>query len=298
MKSEQISNPLIVYWDIPSSADEDNLINRICDELVKTGIFILHLRDLSTPLSTATRSILKKLHGESIRVEMTVAEGAIEDIRAEQQLAGINKLYIEVVSARHMDRLAGRMKHLKQEEMVVGISIPCEEDTWRSIPEIVSSCIQYDIRNFEVPIQRPRNGSIFCIEPEILQWLSGELGHSNLQRMDLSVHDPFLWNVFHKDNNPNTEGCNGAKTMICISEDFEVTPCPIMPLSLGNLKDQSLEDIFLSEERACVVRDLSLLPAECDGCEDLGTCRGGCRGRAYVLSQSLEKRDPVCFIET
>ena len=82
--------------------------------------------------------------------------------------------------------------------------------------------------------------------------------------------------------------------MMYISKDFEVTPCPIMPVSMGNLRETSLKEIFSSMKRQDVRNKILLEPDECGACSLLAKCRGGCRGRTYVISGSLNKKDPAC----
>jgi GeoRSP system SPASM domain protein len=84
--------------------------------------------------------------------------------------------------------------------------------------------------------------------------------------------------------------------MIYISGDLDVTPCPIMPYSMGNLSGTSLHEICSSEKRRQVRVELSKTPQECVSCNIAAKCRGGCRGRTYVLFSKFSKKDPACLI--
>jgi GeoRSP system SPASM domain protein len=105
-----------------------------------------------------------------------------------------------------------------------------------------------------------------------------------------------MWELFHGKENPKEDGCDGAKTMMYISENFDVTPCPIISVSLGNLCTATLKEIFSSEKREQTRKTLSKHPQECRDCKVLNRCKGGCRGRAYVQYGNFDKQDPACLI--
>ena len=84
--------------------------------------------------------------------------------------------------------------------------------------------------------------------------------------------------------------------MVYISSNLDVMPCPLLPVVLGNLSFTTLEEIFFSESRHKIRKTLSLPPQECKLCSELNKCKGGCRGRSYVLHRSFDKRDPACLL--
>jgi GeoRSP system SPASM domain protein len=297
MSPEQSFNPFIVYWDINSSTSDVAMVNPVCDGLLKTGIFILNIRDLSKTLSPSTLLVLERLAGERLEINLTSRAALLEGLASEQErMKGINTIYIEEEYPQQIEQLLKTMALLKNEGFRTGLSFPVEEQTFRNIPAVVSLCIGNDIKNLQIPIQRYHNRDLFCVDPKNARWLAAELKHIDMESLNLSVHDPFLWGLFHQKDNPNEEGCNGARTMIYISEDLDVTPCPIIPVSMGSLRHASLEEIVSSESRKRIRKELSSSPGECMECSLVKTCRGGCRGRTYLVNKSFDRRDPACFI--
>jgi GeoRSP system SPASM domain protein len=299
MSPEQLFNPFIVYCDIHPSATDIAEINSVCDGLLKTGIFILNIRDLSAPLSPSTLAVLERLERERIEINLTTRALPLDwPASKEKLLKGVNTLYIEEDSPQKIEGLLKKMALLKNRGFSMGLSFPAEERTFRSIPAVVSLCVDSNIRNLQIPIQRHHDKHLFCIDQKNTTWLAAELKKIDMETLNLSVHDPFLWGLFHQKDNPNEEGCNGARTMIYISEDLDVTPCPIIPLSMGSLRHSSLEEIVTSGTRKGIRKDLSSSPGECMECSLVETCGGGCRGRTYLLSGSFDTRDPACFMKS
>ena len=56
-------------------------------------------------------------------------------------------------------------------------------------------------------------------------------------------------------------------------------PCAHVPLTCGNLLEQSLEEIWHS---AAMEAWRGKIPEECIGCEEFEVCRGGCRATAML----------------
>jgi len=52
--------PFIIHWDIDPLTIDADIAVRVCDELIEAKIFVLNLRDISTPSSNETMGILKK----------------------------------------------------------------------------------------------------------------------------------------------------------------------------------------------------------------------------------------------
>lgn len=201
------------------------MVRRICDELVKAKIFILNIRDLSKTVSAPARSVLERLGEGNIRVNLTAGAAFLEELAGQNlDIRTIRKFFIEEGTPFFSENLLERMRETMEAGVEIGLSFPLDELTFRKLPDAVSFCIRNRIRHLDIPIQSPNNGSLFRVDSKDAQWLSGELEGIQLEHLNLSIHDPLLWKVFHRKDNPNESGCNGARTMIYISEDLDVTP--------------------------------------------------------------------------
>jgi len=78
-------------------------------------------------------------------------------------------------------------------------------------------------------------------------------------------------------------GCMAGLYYCRIYPSGEVTPCPYMPVSLGNIREKSFKDIWFNSKVFQSLRDFDQLKGKCGVCEHNSIC-GGCRARAYGVT--------------
>lgn len=89
-------------------------------------------------------------------------------------------------------------------------------------------------------------------------------------------------------NKPCTAGTNYCR----VGPEGDVTPCPYMPLSAGNVRTRSFADIWRNSPLFAEFRTPSL-KGKCGSCEISHLC-GGCRARAYAHTGDIMAEDPWC----
>lgn len=89
-------------------------------------------------------------------------------------------------------------------------------------------------------------------------------------------------------NKPCTAGTNYCR----ISPEGDVTPCPYMPISAGNVRQRSFVDIWRNSPLFEEFRNPTL-KGKCGSCEISHLC-GGCRARAYAHTGDIMAEDPWC----
>ncbi|MBI4638225.1 MAG: radical SAM protein [Candidatus Rokubacteria bacterium] len=96
---------------------------------------------------------------------------------------------------------------------------------------------------------------------------------------------PLLQNYAHG-------ACPAGKYYCRITPEGDVTPCPYMPVSAGNLREVGFADLWRTAE---VFEDLRepRLHGRCGACEFSKIC-GGCRCRAYATYGDYLAEDPAC----
>jgi len=75
-------------------------------------------------------------------------------------------------------------------------------------------------------------------------------------------------------------GCIAGISYCRIYVNGDVTPCPYLPVSAGNVRVQSFAEIWDNAPLFTALRDPSRLLGKCGGCTYKNIC-GGCRARAY-----------------
>lgn len=81
-------------------------------------------------------------------------------------------------------------------------------------------------------------------------------------------------------------GCIAGMYYCRIYPNGDVTPCPYLPIKLGNIRERDFKDIWLNSEIFKALRQPNALKGKCGLCEYRVLC-GGCRARAYGLSNDF-----------
>lgn len=107
--------------------------------------------------------------------------------------------------------------------------------------------------------------------------------------------------AYEKDpNSPITKatgymggGCLAATNYARVTPNGELTPCPYMPLSAGNIRQNSFSDLWTNSEVFDSFR-YPQLKGKCGDCEYSDIC-GGCRARPYVDHGDWLDEDQWCL---
>ena len=83
-----------------------------------------------------------------------------------------------------------------------------------------------------------------------------------------------------------SRGCIAGLSYVRIYPEGEVTPCPYLPIKLGNILETPFKDIWENNEVLQKMRDFDNLTGRCGACEYKAKC-GGCRARSYGLSSDF-----------
>jgi len=86
-------------------------------------------------------------------------------------------------------------------------------------------------------------------------------------------------------------GINDGKGFVFISHLGEVFPSGFLPVSAGNVRKQSLTELYRHSPLFVAVRDTRNLKGKCAVCEFREVC-GGSRARAYALTEDMFAEEP------
>jgi radical SAM protein with 4Fe4S-binding SPASM domain len=102
---------------------------------------------------------------------------------------------------------------------------------------------------------------------------------------ELNPSSPLLKNYAHGS-------CPAGKYYCRITPEGDVTPCPYMPVSVGNLRADAFDTLWRTAPAFDALRD-PVLGGRCGRCEFSKLC-GGCRCRAYATHGDFLAEDPAC----
>jgi radical SAM protein with 4Fe4S-binding SPASM domain len=102
---------------------------------------------------------------------------------------------------------------------------------------------------------------------------------------ELNPASPLLRNYAHGS-------CPAGKYYCRITPTGDVTPCPYMPVTVGNLRSEAFDRLWHAAPVFADLRDPTLR-GRCGACEFAKVC-GGCRCRAYATHGDYLAEDPAC----
>ena len=111
-------------------------------------------------------------------------------------------------------------------------------------------------------------------------------------KIEIPLRDP-LWNIFRSSHCSHITGCSAGYAGLCIDVNGCVYPCRRVPISLGNVMDCDLHDLWCGDVMDSL-RDRNALQGRCGACSLRWKC-GGCRGVALAVNGHLLAEDPQCF---
>ena len=94
-----------------------------------------------------------------------------------------------------------------------------------------------------------------------------------------------------------TKGCLAGSAICFVSHTGEVFPCGYLPVSAGNVKSQSMRDIWKHSKVFGRLRDVEQLEGKCGLCEFKKICLG-CRARAFYATRgNYMAEEPHCVYQ-
>jgi len=97
-----------------------------------------------------------------------------------------------------------------------------------------------------------------------------------------------------------TGGCAAGISGLTILPDGTITPCRRLPIPIGNVRKDSLREVWATSSVLESLRDRTKYRGKCGLCKRWAVCRG-CRAIAYAFSKTKGENDflsddPQCFI--
>ena len=98
-----------------------------------------------------------------------------------------------------------------------------------------------------------------------------------------------------------TAGCAAGVSGLALLPDGTILPCRRLPVPLGNIREDSLREVWATSAVLESLRDKSSYKGKCGRCRRWSGCRG-CRAIAYAYSQARGEgdflaEDPQCFLD-
>lgn len=94
---------------------------------------------------------------------------------------------------------------------------------------------------------------------------------------------------------PGFIGCQAGQGQGCITADGTVFPCVLLPIPLGNIREQSFREIWQNSPVVRAFQERANLGGKCGRCALKYRC-GGCRAVAFSKTGDPLAADPRCWL--
>jgi radical SAM protein with 4Fe4S-binding SPASM domain len=90
--------------------------------------------------------------------------------------------------------------------------------------------------------------------------------------------------------------CAAGDTLITIQPNGELYPCRRMPISVGNVRETPIAELYARSGLLQALRDKNRTSQGCGACFFSGLCRGGLRCLSYAVTGDPFAADPGCWL--
>ncbi len=314
--------PLIISWNLTRkcnlkcshcyiNATSNGLINELNTE--ESKLLMDQINEVSRPLLILSggEPLLRQDVFELIRYGSDKgfrmglgSNGGLIDTKTAKRLkeAGVKTVSISldsVNSTKHDEfrGVAGSWKKalkaieaLRNNDVLVQVNTTLTQQNYDEIDEIMALAEQIGVENFHLFFLVPtgRGAKIADISPSMYEsMIKTTFAKTFRHRLNVRPSCAPQFMRIAKDMGIDMRqwirGCIAGLYYCRVYPNGDITPCPYLPVKLGNVRKESFKEIWFSSPMLKTLRDPFSLKGKCGVCEYRDLC-GGCRARAYGLS--------------
>jgi radical SAM protein with 4Fe4S-binding SPASM domain len=196
------------------------------------------------------------------------------------------------------DKAGRAVERLVKKGVRVGVQTAVSRRNQGDIPQLISMLDELGITTLILfplmPLGRQAGSPDAILSGKALKRFILGLRNVSTRHMHIHMELPHCASLLQESQTDDRAQC-GAGYMLHYTAGGEALPCPVFPLSLGNLFDDPIDELM----RHSVMKELRSrtgIGPPCSSCESFAQCGGGCRAMAYVFSGDLRGPDPYCWL--
>jgi len=281
-------------------------------ELRELGVFDLAVSGGEPLLRGDLFELLEYATQIGLRVGLGSNGSTITDVVAQRLRAlGLDRLQISIDGTQDIHDLARRWRGLFARSvraieigiragLNVHVCFTVHRLNRQEIPRVVDLCRLLGVRRFNCSRFVPTGRGDTHLDLPTEEWRKvaeeiERLRQENTAQLEFSTH---LAQMVLLDPEaackPGFVGCQAAVGQGCIGPEGEITPCVLLPIVAGNLRDRSLREIWEHSPVLRELRERSHLKGPCHSCNLRERC-GGCRAVAFAYTGDHLATDPRCW---
>ena len=191
------------------------------------------------------------------------------------------------------EKATNAIKALRENGVLVQVNTTVTQENYVEIDEIMTVAEQLGVENFHLFFLVPtgRGARIADISPAMYEGMikttfAKAAKHKLNVRPSCAPQFMRIAKDMGLDMRQWIRGCIAGLYYCRVYPNGDLTPCPYLPIKLGNVREKSFSDIWFTSEIFKALRDPNALKGKCGACNFRGLC-GGCRARAYGLSSDF-----------
>lgn len=228
-----------------------------------------------------------------------------DDIAKKLKEAGITTVSISLdsnIPAQHdefrgvngaWEKAVEACKALRRNNVLVQVNTTLTQQNYNQIDDIMFLAQNIGVENFHLFFLVPtgRGTKLTDISPEkyeemITKTFAKTANHKLNVRPSCAPQFMRIAKGMNLDMRQWIRGCIAGLYYCRIYPNGDVTPCPYLPIKLGNIREQTFKEIWFNSRVFKDLREPNKLKGKCGACEYTALC-GGCRARAYGLSDDF-----------
>ncbi len=285
-----------------STQEGKNLMDQIC----KVSKPLLILSGGEPLLRPDIYELIEYGASKGLKMGLGSNGSLIDDkVAAKLKAAGIATVSISIdshIPAQHdefrgvagaWEKAVNACKALRKNNVLVQVNTTLTQQNYNQIDEIMSLAEEIGVENFHLFFLVPtgRGAKLADISPQkyedmITNTFAKVTKHKLNVRPSCAPQFMRIAKGMGLDMRQWVRGCMAGLYYCRIYPNGDVTPCPYLPVKLGNVREKSFKEIWFNSDIFKALRDPNSLKGRCGACEYRSLC-GGCRARAYGLSSDF-----------
>jgi AdoMet-dependent heme synthase len=314
--------PLVMSWNVTLecnmkcshcyiNASEKKLVNelttqeakKLMDQICKVSRPLLILSGGEPLLRPDIFELIEYGASKGLKMGLGSNGSLIDDcVAAKLKTAGIATVSISLdshISAQHDEfrgvagawkKAVNACKALRKNNVLVQVNTTLTQQNYNQIDDIMSLAEEIGVENFHLFFLVPtgRGTKLTDISPKkyedmITNTFAKVTKHKLNVRPSCAPQFMRIAKGMGLDMRQWIRGCIAGLYYCRVYPNGDVTPCPYLPITLGNVREKSFKEIWFNSPIFKDLRNPNTLKGKCGTCEYRTIC-GGCRARAYGLS--------------